>query len=257
LKGLAMRHLLGCWPKVAAWLRKAGKIALFLDFDGTLVPFRPRPEEARLPSPTRRVLQRLVRRPSLRVWVITGRRRADVLSRIRVPGVRCLGLYGWEDGASGALSETAAPLLAQAREALASQLPPVPGVWIEDKGVAFAVHFRGARQDSIRHAAVALDHALVPFANELRVIDEEFCWAVVPRPIEGKGRAARRQWHVFHPGSLPIYIGDGKADEAAFVALARGVTVCVGQRRMTRARFRLRNPAEVRSFLEKLEIQVR
>ena len=40
------------------------------------------------------------------------------------------------------------------------------------------------------------------------------------------------------------------------MALARGVTVCVGPRRKTHARFRLQDPAEVCSFLEKLETEV-
>lgn len=252
-----MRHLLGCWPEVAARLRNAGSIALFLDFDGTLVPFRPRPEEVRLPPSTRRVLRRLARNPALRVWVISGRRRADVRGRILVPGVRCLGLYGWEDGENGALSETAASLLAQARGALTARLQPVSGVWVEDKGPAFVLHFRGASEDSVHSARTVLDSTLEPFAAGLHVIDEDCAWAVLPRQLEGKGRAVRQQWHAFRPDALPVYAGDGTSDEAAFAALARGVTVCVGPRRKTFARFHLQDPAEVCSFLEKLEVEVR
>jgi trehalose-phosphatase len=251
-----MGHLLGCWSEVAARLRNAGAVALFLDFDGTLVPFRARPEDVRLPPTTRQVLQQLVRRPSVRVWVISGRRRADIRSRIGVPNVRCLGLYGWEDGKNGALSETAASLLAQVRSTLAAQLQQVSDVWVEDKGAVFALHFRGATEDSVRRARVVLDRTLEPFAGWLRVIDENCAWAVVPSQLEGKGHAARKQWHAYNPYALPVYAGDGASDEAAFVALARGVTVCVGPRRKTRARFRLHDPAEVRSFLEKLEAQV-
>jgi len=252
-----MRHLLGCWSEVATRLRDAGAIALFLDFDGTLVPFRSRPEEVRLPASTRQVLQRLVRRPSLRVWVISGRRRADVRCRIGVPNVRCLGLYGWEDGKNGALSETTLSLLAEAKGALTTRLEPVSDVWVEDKGTAFVVHFRGAAADSVRRARAVLDRALEPFAGGLHVIDEGCAWAVAPRQLQGKGHAAREQWHAFHPGALPVFVGDGMADEPAFAALACGVTVCVGPRRKTRARFRLQDPAEVRSFLEKLEVEVR
>ena len=182
-----MRHLLGCWPEIATRLRNAGAIALFLDFDGTLAPFRPRPEEVRLPPSTRQVLQRLVRRPSLRVWVISGRRRADVRGRILVPGVHCLGLYGWEDGENGALSETAVSLLAQARGALAARLQPVSGVWVEDKGAAFVLHFRGAAEDSVRRARAVLDRALEPFAAGLHVIDEDCAWTVLPRQLRRQG----------------------------------------------------------------------
>jgi trehalose 6-phosphate phosphatase len=189
--------------------------------------------------------------------VISGRRRADVRCRVSVQGVRCQGLYGWEDGVNGALSETVVSLLAQARGALAARLQPVSGVWVEDKGAAFVLHFRGAAEASVRRARAILNRELEPFAAGLHVIDEDCAWAVLPRQLEGKGQAVRQQWHAFHPGALPVYAGDGESDEPAFAALARGVTVCVGPRRKTRARFHLQDPAEVRSFLEKLEVEVR
>jgi len=89
------------------------------------------------------------------------------------------------------------------------------------------------------------------------VIAEDCAWTVLPRQLPGKGHAVRQHWRAFNPGALPVYVGDGTPDEAAFVALARGVTVCVGPRRQTHARFRLQDPAEVCNFLEKLETEVR
>ena len=252
-----MRHLLECWSEVASRLRKAEAIALFLDFDGTLVPFRLRPEQVRLSPSTRQALRTLVRRPSLRVWVISGRRQADVRSRIGVPDVRCLGLYGWENGNNGRLSESAAAKLEQARSALVAGLQPVTGVWVEDKGAAVALHFRDAPAESVRRARAVLDRALQPLGAGLRVIDEEQAWVVAPPEIKGKGGVAREQWHAFDPRALPVYVGDGATDEPAFEALTQGVTVCVGPRRPTRARFRLRGPAEVRAFLERLEAEWR
>src|SRR5947209_14539277 len=38
----------------------------------------------------------LAQSPRFRVWVVSGRRRADIRSRIKVPGIRYLGLHGWE-----------------------------------------------------------------------------------------------------------------------------------------------------------------
>jgi trehalose 6-phosphate phosphatase len=164
-------------------------------------------------------------------------------------------LYGWEDGENGALSAASRALLAQARDAIAAQIQTATGVWIEDKGAAFAIHFRGAAADSVRRARAALRRTLEPSAAGLRVIEEDCAWAVAPRQLEGKGNAVRKQWRAFRPGALPVYVGDGAADEAAFAALAQGVTVHVGPGRKTRARFRLEDPAEVRGFLEKLEVE--
>jgi trehalose-6-phosphatase len=55
------------------------------------------------------------------------------------------------------------------------------------------------------------------------------------------------------PGALPVYIGNDGTDETAFGALSSGLTARVGAARQTRARYFLRNPAEVARFLEQLE----
>src|SRR5690349_8152835 len=95
-----MRHLFHSWNRVARRLRSRRTIALFLDFDGTLTPLRLRPEDVSLDEATRGTLSRLARNPRFRVWVVSGRRRADIRARIGVPGIRYLGLHGWEGRAT-------------------------------------------------------------------------------------------------------------------------------------------------------------
>ena len=73
----ALRHLFVGWNEVARRLRNAPSIALFLDFDGTLSPLRPRPEDVRLSGSMRSIVSNLARKAHVRVWVISGRRRAD------------------------------------------------------------------------------------------------------------------------------------------------------------------------------------
>ncbi len=250
-----MRDLLACWGQVAERLRTAAEIALFLDFDGTLAPFRADPGQAHLPPANRESLRRLVRLPSTKIWVISGRRRADLRRRLEVPGVECLGLYGWEDGRSGELSPRSFAELGRARQTLTGQLHAVAGVWVEDKSATFVLHYRGAPADSIRRARAALERALQRSGAGLHVIGEEQGWAVAPREIEGKGKAVRRLWHTFQPRALPVYAGDGASDEAAFRLLAQGITICAGSRRPTRARFRLHGPAQVGEFLARLEAE--
>ncbi|SPF55892.1 hypothetical protein SBA4_7530003 [Candidatus Sulfopaludibacter sp. SbA4] len=74
----------------------------------------------------------------------------------------------------------------------------------------------------------------------------------LPREIGDKGTAVRHQLSRLAGHVLPIYAGDDRTDESAFAALSEGITIRVGRRALTRAQFQLRDPGEVRSFLEKL-----
>lgn len=248
-----MCYLLENWNVVGPRLQNAKAIALFLDFDGTLAPLRARPEEAHLPASTRRVLRRLCGRPRVRIWVISGRRRADVCERVAVPGVRCLGLYGWENGELPELGQETLRMLADAKSELAGRLGHTAGLWIEDKCATFALHYRGAAPAAVGRAHRALEAVRGRFSRWLRVAGGDRVWEVMPRELPRKGDAVRR--HLHHP-ALAVYIGDDTADEAAFAAFSQGITACVGPARQTRAGFRLRNPAEVCRALERLDQEV-
>lgn len=252
-----MPHLFECWELIAERLRSAEAIALFLDFDGTLARLRPRPEQAWLEPGTRRALLRLTQHRGLRVWVISGRRWADIRHRIGVPGVRYLGLHGWEGDGDRRLSEPAQSRLGQIRLALAGKIAPGTGVWMEDKGATLALHYRGASEASVVRARAALREAFRPFASQMRLIEGKKVWEMLPDELGSKGAVVRREWHVFHPRALPVYIGDDTGDEPAFAALARGITVRVGAKGLSRAQLRLSNPAEVRRFLEKVAAELR
>src|SRR5260370_40332468 len=75
---------LAAWPEIER--RLAGRrLAVFLDYDGTLTPIVARPELARLPPATGEVLARLARRfPGA---VLSGRAREDVAAPVRPPGI--------------------------------------------------------------------------------------------------------------------------------------------------------------------------
>jgi trehalose-phosphatase len=252
-----MKHLLQFWPEVAQRIRQARAVALFLDFDGTLAPFVYHSCAARLPWPTRRVLQRLARLPGLRIWIVSGRRSGDLRSRIAVPHLQYLGLYGWENGSLPSFEAAETRGLAEARDRIAQRIRHIPGIRIEDKDATFVLHWRGAPQPCFRRAAEVFESEMARFNRVLRVIAGDHVWEVAPASLLGKGAAARRRWRAWHNRALPIYLGDDVADEAAFTALASGITVHIGRARPTRAHFRLRDTTEVRAFLERLEKEVR
>ncbi|HYM09777.1 MAG TPA: trehalose-phosphatase [Bryobacterales bacterium] len=250
------RHLFDCWPEIAERLRRARHVALFLDFDGTLAPLRADPEEVTVRDPMQVVLRRLARHRRITVAVISGRRRADLRKRLNVRGVRCFGLHGWESGEQKPLSRAQQDALRQVRHRLAGRLAALGCIRLEDKTFTLAVHDRCGSRHAARRLRAILRSTLAPFAAHLRLLQGHRIWEVLPREIRGKGAAARALLPQLPPGTLPLYAGDDATDESAFRALARGVTVCVGKRQATRARYRLRSPIEVRRFLEKLEAAV-
>jgi trehalose-phosphatase len=252
-----MKHLFQSWPDVAQRIRQAQAVALFLDFDGTLAPFVPQPCAARLPGPTRRVLQRLAWLPGLRVWIVSARRADDLRSRIGVPQLQYLGLYGWENGNAPRFEAAEIRGLAEARDQITHRIRHIPGIRIEDKDATFALHWRGAPQACSRQAAHVLTSVMAQFDRVLRVMVGDHVWEVAPASLLGKGAAVRLHWRAWHDRALPIYLGDAMADEAAFTALASGITVRIGRARPTRAHFQLRDTAEVRTFLERLEEELR
>jgi trehalose 6-phosphate phosphatase len=252
-----MRHLLENWSMVAPRLRAAPAITLFLDFDGTLVRLAARPEFVSLDPATRRLLLRLARRPRLQVCIISGRRRADLCQQIDAPGVRYLGLQGWETCAGQKPDSDHRRLIDEVRRKLARHVTESARMWIEDKGATIALHYRGAAGAAVREVRASLQSVLEQFPGRLRLMHGDHVWELLPRQVGGKGAAVRHQCRTFHRGALPVYAGNDATDEPAFRTLADGVTIRVGPPRPSHAEFHLRSPIEVRRFLEKLEDEVR
>ena len=248
-----MHHLFDYWGQVSARVRAAPAVALFLDFDGTLARLRPRPEDARLSYTTRRAMARLAGNPRVRVCVITGRKLTDILLRAGVPKVRYLGLHGWDSRGRAPLNVEVRETIDRTKKHLADQIADMPGIRIEDKGPVFSIHYRGAADRQVGLARASVRTAMAPVSTELRVLEGKYAWEILPKVIGDKGTAVQRELNRFSRHALPVYIGDDRTDEPAFAVLPHGITIRVGRRTLTRAKFQLRDTAEVLKFLEKLE----
>jgi trehalose 6-phosphate phosphatase len=247
-----MRHLFQCWNRVAAQVRSARRIALFLDFDGTLTPLKRRPGDVRLEGPVREALSALARNPRFQVWIISGRRQADVRARAGVRGVEYLGLHGWEDGPLCEVSPQTKSSLIRVGGWMRALLAGSSHIWLEDKEHAVAMHYRGATEADARGAQTMLKGVVAPFSGTLKIRPAKSCSEVVPLELEDKGAAVRRLIAPLRGRALAVYIGDDRGDEPAFAALAEGVTVHVGPSGRSHARYRLSGVAEVRELLHKL-----
>lgn len=249
-----VRDLLKNWDGVAAQIRKRGRVTIFLDFDGTLVDIAPRPELVHLKQEARDVLRRLAKHPLATLVVVSGRRRKELLKHITVPGIHYFGLYGWERDEKSALPPDTQNALNEARDALEPLLKKYPNLWIENKKSSLSVHLLHvpkARHEALREEIWTM---LRPFQKKLHAIGNIRDVEILPRSIPGKGLAVREFLRdSADRKAMAFYFGDDYSDESGFSAVGRGVSVHVGKPRPTKARFRLRAPAEVAKALEQIE----
>jgi trehalose 6-phosphate phosphatase len=202
---------------------------------------------------TRRVLDRISSHRRVTAVIVSGRRRGVLQRYVRLPRVQYWGLYGWERGPVRRLPCATVWELSRVRACLVAGLRDHRNVRVEDKGMSFSIHTRGASRRERQHAHELLIRALRP-CSHLHVLPGSQVWEVLPKQIPGKGLAIREAVQRWRSPFLPIYIGDDTTDEPAFALLDRGITVKVGGADgQTRARYWLASPAEVRGFIERLE----
>jgi len=253
----APRNLFRAWGQIAARIRNAEICALLLDFDGTLVKLQRNPWEVRVPQRTKRMLERLARNPRLFVAIVSGRRCQDLQTRIGVETLHFIGLHGAEEqGKSTKISSAVARILARAKRGARTRMAAMRGMRIEDKGMSFAVHYRGATEPVARAAKSCLLDVVAPLRDTLRVLDGAMVWEVLPHQIRGKGGAVRDLLAEFPAGTPAIYIGDDGTDESAFCALGDQITIRVGTPQKSHAKYYVRNPGEVIRFLLRLEAEL-
>lgn len=251
-------HLFEDWDGIARRIRENKRLALFLDFDGTLVRIAPMPDHVRLEEDTRSVLRKLAAHQKVILTVISGRQRAELQRFIGLRKMQYLGLYGWESDGNKMVPFPHRVALLRALLSLLAELPSYPGVWIEPKRNTFSVHLKDASGETKRRIVRQMERRIKPLAQSLKMMPNLRDVEVAPVLIGDKGIAVRK--FLDQPdmrGALPIYFGDDFSDEPAFAAAGRGISVLVGKRRATQAQYCVRGPVEVTEALSRMEKIIR
>lgn len=228
-----------------------GAPALFLDVDGTLIDIAANPQAVRVPPPVVTLLSRLHRAAQGAVALVSGRS-LDELDRLFHPlTLPAAGVHGAERrSADGAVHRLPAPPLPERDAVLEALRTHHPGVVIEDKGVAVAVHYRAApaAEGAVR-AAVA--HVVDRSAGRYRVQAGKMVCEIVPAEA-GKDRSVRAfmEERPFR-GRVPVFVGDDVTDEQGFAAAAAlgGFGVRVGAVGTTVARWQVPSVAAALDWL--------
>jgi len=214
------------------------KIALLLDYDGTLSPIAPRPELATLPEDTRQVLERLSRRrDDLFVAIISGRAVSNVREMAGIEGITYGGNHGLEiqhaDGTAyiHPLPGKDKENLAKAKKELQEQACH-DGSWIEDKNVQLTFHYRQVPEE-IRPVMVEKAKKIIA-ENGFKVGLAHCALECKPKVEWNKGNASllilEKEFGTEWDKSVrAIFAGDDVTDEDAFRALeGKGLGIRIG-----------------------------
>ncbi len=237
-------------------VQHSSQCVLFLDYDGTLAPFRVERDQAFPYAGVREILSDILKSRHSRVVIISGRYSKDLISLLDLqPLPEIWGSHGMERlRANGAyetaqLDDATAAALEQARQqvdelGLASQSESKPG--------ALALHWRGLPDSKIKNIKEAVSSRWSEIAQPANLVLTDFDGGMELRvPGVNKGRAVQTVLSEMNGEVAAAYLGDDLTDENAFQAIKnKGAGILVRKElRPTAADLWLQPPDELLQFL--------
>ena len=242
--------------KLASDFRDSDKALLLLDYDGTLVPFSSKPEEAMPGSRLLRLLEKFTKNPRTEVVLISGRDR-DTLERwfggLDLGLVAEHGVWIKEKGGGWETIETlTSDWKEEVHPILESWVDRTPGSFIEEKEFSLVWHYRKAnpRLGELRARELMNNLSDITANLNLQVLEGNKVVELKNTDIN-KGRAALK-WISRDEWDFILALGDDWTDEDTFKALsptAWSIKVGFGA---SAARFRLSSPGKAIELLRKL-----
>jgi trehalose 6-phosphate phosphatase len=232
--------------------RIADHCAVFLDFDGTLLDLVERPDQVVVDGCLLYLLDELYVATRGATAVISGRSIENLDALLKPLRLPLAGIHGAErrraDG-SGEKFAMPATLVRQTRSALRLRLRRYTGLLVEDKGCAFAVHYRGAGPLVATRLRADLQALAVASSGVFDLLEGREVFELRPRTCDKGSAVDSFMSEPPFAGRFPIFVGDDQTDRAAFEAVSRvhGLAIAVGPR--VTAPWWLPDPAAVRAWL--------
>lgn len=227
---------------------------LLLDFDGTLIEFAATPAAIRVPPALLSLLDALRTTLDGALAIVTGRALEDIdhhLAPLQLPAAALHGMVRRDGEGRVSCTSSAASFAAQAariRQRLLAWVTAFPGLLLEDKGLALALHFRGYQGNAAQlHALMSELRSLL--SPDMELLQGELVVEVRPRGSD-KGTAVEAFLaEAPFKGRVPVYLGDDLGDLPAMTAVKSygGMAIAVGER--IAAPWQLRTPADARTWL--------
>ncbi|MCP5508537.1 MAG: trehalose-phosphatase [Chlamydiales bacterium] len=236
------------------------KVAIFLDYDGTMTPIVDRPDMAIMSESMRDTLKSVIKK--FTVGIISGRDLKDVQNLVGVEGIFYAGSHGFDiAGPHGERFENEevvkfVPSIAEAEAELREKLKNIEGSLVERKKYGVAAHYRLVAPKEQHLVEEAVDEVHDKH-HDLRKTRGKMVFELQPKMEWHKGKALL--WLLHRLGLdkddvLTFYIGDDVTDEDAFkVLIGKGIAIFViTEERPSAASYTLKNPEQVGVFLQTL-----
>jgi len=229
---------------------------IVLDYDGTLTPLTPAPEELDPDEGLVELLRKLAEPPQNEVVVVSGRDR-DTLDRwFGKLNVGLVAEHGVWLRPAGEGWHTVEPLddswKHELRHVLEFYVDRTPGSFLEEKDYSLVWHYRKTDQEfgAVRLGELKEDLAHLTANFDLGLLEGNRVVEVKHAGIN-KGRGLAR-WLGEGAWDFMFAAGDDRTDEDIFAALPDwAFSVRVGLK-PSQAKYHLRSPEELRGFLERL-----
>lgn len=230
-------------------LREQGAIALFIDFDGTLVELADTPDSIIVPEGLTARLARLAATLDGALALVSGRAVVDLERHCGALPLARAGSHGIDRlHADGTALGAPPELIGRDVEDALRRFAAEHGLRFEAKPHGGALHYRehpAAGEAGLRFSReLAAEHGLAVKTGKF-VIE-------LVRPGADKGGAVRAFMQASpFAGRRPVFLGDDVTDEDGILAAGElgGFGILVGDRMPTAARYRLPDPAAVHDWL--------
>lgn len=219
---------------ISSLYAQAHRRLFLLDYDGTLAPLAPTPQQATPTPELLALLERLSADPNNTVVIISGRDRQTLdewLGHLPLSFAAEHGFVFKHPGDTWApVRKTDSLWKESVRERLEQAVNAVPGSFIEEKGTALCWHYRQAKSKKAAKTALEQLRADLPALCkqlDLRCIYGSMVVEVQPSGID-KGVAAS-YWLSLHNWDFILAAGDDTTDEDLFaVCPPAAITLKVG-----------------------------
>jgi trehalose 6-phosphate phosphatase len=227
--------------------------AFFFDFDGTLVELAPTPDGVLVQPRVIGLLRELRSLTNGAVAVVSGRGIDSIDSFLGMPDLPVAGLHGAERRDANGDTQRIGfhdERLLRMEQVLAQVVNEHPGMLLEIKGAALALHYRNA-PDREPVAREATERLVADYPTSYVLQPGKMVYEIKPKDVD-KGRATRAFLDELpFTGRTPVFAGDDLTDEKGFAVVNErgGLSIKVGAGE-TMARTRVESVSSLLDWLE-------